>query len=186
MVVRIPIHGRSIRIGKLMPILIRRCVAGLLAGAILFASTGITPVWVPPVEQPAVTSDSDEGFFCKDHQCGCQTAEMCRTHCCCRGTVAASSPQPAARSCCADQKAGTDKPVVSTTTPETAGLRLVIQSAECAGRGTFWLMKSLCWVLQPECLTFHLPMDQDSLDTQVAASRDQINLPPEPPPPRAC
>jgi len=178
--------GLSSGRGKLMPTLTHRCMVCLLAGVILFASLGIAPVWVPPAYQSPDPRISDESFACKDHQCGCQNAATCRAHCCCHRPVAAASPQHAARSCPAHGKAEAPSPVASITASGAGSPRLVIQSTECAGNDPFWLLKSLCWVLQFEPPTIHLLTKQGSLCTQVTALCDQINLSSEPPPPRAC
>jgi hypothetical protein len=168
--------------------LIHRCMACLLTGAMLFASIGIAPVWLLPPERFAGTSDSDEWFPCKGHHCGCRNAEMCRAHCCCYPVAVAPAPQPAVRSCCTHEQAGAHKPVVSLPATKTASPGLAIRSAECAGLGAFWVMQYSSFGLVPQLERFslYLPMNQDTLDTQVAAVHDQTNLSPEPHPPPAC
>ena len=181
-----PRAGLRERTGESMPSWIRQCVACLLAGVIPFASSGITPVWICPARQSAIPSDSGEWFPCRDHGCGCQNAETCRTRCCCRRTVVAPPPRPAARSCCTHEEVVAQQPAVSTTPPRAGGLRPVFQSPECGGRDAFGLIKSSCWVVQYEPIGLHPPTDQGTLDTAVTVVNDQINLSPEPPPPRAC
>jgi hypothetical protein len=167
--------------------LIHRGLACLLAGAMLFASIGIEPVWILPPEQSSGTSDSDEWFPCQSHHCGCRNAAMCRVHCCCFKTADARAPQPAVKSCCAHEQTRDHTPVVSIPANRAASPTLAIRSAECAGRDAFWVMhSSFCWVQQFERFKLHLPMNQDILDAQVAAIHDQTHLSPKPHPPPVC
>lgn len=51
-------------------------------------------VGVPVPSASTFTTTADENFPCKNHGCGCRTAEMCRTACCC------FKPEPVTTSCC--------------------------------------------------------------------------------------
>lgn len=162
--------------------LLRTILVCLLIGAVLCASTGISLV---PLRKP-VASASDEWFPCKDHGCGCISAEMCRTHCCCRKP--APTPKPARKSCCAHESADVPAQPQETSASHSSGTswHLVIQSASCSGRDSGWLMKSVAWTFQFHQCEIPPSTSVEWVEVAGVTVPSSLSLPPEPLPPRGC
>lgn len=164
----------------------RFCVF-LLGGALLFASTGLTPFWRVPAVGSAAPDEAGEWFPCRDHHCGCVDAAMCRTHCCCYPKSAPPVGKPAGGSCCStseEDSKETDTRAPARECGAPSG-RLVIRSAECAGRSMFWVLTAFCCHLPPPRFVFERPVRRAPVDLAVPVLTDQTFLPPDPPPPRA-
>ena len=163
----------------------RRCLPFLLAGAILFASVGLSPVWAPVPQPVAGPTDSGEWFPCKDHHCGCLNAEMCRTQCCCHLTWPSAEPVPPKKPCCSHKQSEPERPIAADASPPASGVTLAMQSAGCAGRAPGWVAtKVACWLVQHTAVVLRVPLPVERSDTHVVAVRPQASLRPEPPPPR--
>lgn len=121
-------------------------------------------------------ADTDEWYPCKDHGCGCSSAEICRTNCCCFP----KQPVEKESSCCdADHR---DEP--KTEEPH-AKFTLVIRAASCSGDRALWVLKHLSW---------QLPQSVASIESQQETFKSLCILRPffsqsrpalDPPPPRA-
>jgi len=126
----------------------------------------------PEPERSARLAGEDEDYPCKHHRCGCLTAEMCRTHCCCF---------PHVPKCC-HASSKTHRITPSEPRPLT-GVGLVIKSLSCSGAAWNWSALVID-VIGPamECLQF-LPQITE-LVRIPEISIDQITLEPSIPPPR--
>lgn len=119
-----------------------RLVVAHLIGAMLFASLGISIVPTGGrMTDFAALADAD--FPCAGHGCGCVTAEMCRTACCC-AKPAPSACHAAASTC--HSPAQPQPPASDELDDATSGESHVrgwtIRSASCAGRD-HWLARHL-------------------------------------------
>ncbi len=110
-----------------------RATAIFLSLAMLSLSIGI------PLPRPMPQKD-DEDFPCRYHACGCLTAEMCRTHCCCH-LKPGSQPKKVA-ACCQKKKTETssccktkNKTCQKTddTQKSSRGSEIIISALQCNG-----------------------------------------------------
>ena len=107
----------------------RKLACILVSIAILTASVG-----VPITGVPAAVDLGGEDFPCRNHGCGCQNAEMCRTQCCCFGP---STPKPVVSdkpdSCCSAKKTPRSVACSSAKSPNNEKTRFAFRSAGCSG-----------------------------------------------------
>lgn len=177
-------------------------VYGLIL-AVWMSSSGLSVVAVQVAgEAGRVMGVGGGDFPCAGRGCGCVSAQMCQTQCCCRSprTKPAPAPESKPTSCCPLTAMQTtpalcpaDQPEDSPTDPSTdhlhnqeqqTGFRVVIRSPECAGL-VAWLMA--------KGATIHLPSPPVALTlwplvAQLAVEwggePTSLRLTPEPPPPR--
>lgn len=113
--------------------LARRICGGILCVVFACAVIGI-PIPVSP--QGMLVSDED--FPCRDHNCGCLNAEMCRTSCCC---AIPSVDAEIAESCC---KGGSedcsDAPGACEEASDSDAQVAVIRALSCRGLTLDWVM----------------------------------------------
>jgi hypothetical protein len=95
------------------------------------AVTGI-PV---PMPRP-VPALSDEDFPCRNHACGCLSAAMCRTACCCEKSVAVvvrePTPEPE-HSCCQAKTSEAEPPPKNASEPTAPEGVPVLTALSCQG-----------------------------------------------------
>lgn len=125
----------------------------MTASSCLIGTIGIPVIPILPIV--------DEEFPCRDHGCGCLSAEMCRTRCCCRKSVHPSSaterphahPAPphnrkAGKSCCT-LNSRSESPVESRAGRHPGNIRERILSPAtplgCQGIKTFWASVLTFW-----------------------------------------
>lgn len=129
---------------------------------------------------PARLVRPDDDFPCRYHGCGCLTAEMCRTDCCCTPTKKIETTK---KSCCSDKTSETcdqteDQNVTESTT-------VVIGALKCKGQAGKWL--SLPPTLN--LTAFLSTIDADSGEPSFHIVRGLYSLtdiPPPSPPPRSA
>ena len=164
----------------------RLAVAHLIA-ATLFASLGVSIV--PVIDRAgAVASAGDADFFCAGHGCGCLTAEMCRTACCCvKPAPVAAACHDAAPTCHMTVTPQADAaPGDEADAADDAPVRgWTIRSASCAGRD-HWMVRHLLihWVpATPRPMTASQPLvGLVAIADPIEFSVDSPAL--DPPPPR--
>lgn len=90
---------------------------------------------------PQSIPGGDEDFPCKDHGCGCTTALMCRTACCCAKPAVKTKIETAkpAGGCCSTKHDNRQKAPKS---------RWAIQAASCQGLSATW--SGLGLIVPPE------------------------------------
>lgn len=148
--------------------LAKRFIASFTGLTFLASSIGM------PV--PEFSEKAAEDYPCRDHACGCRTAEMCRTHCCC------FKPKPIT-SCCKSKKTPL-KCAVPQPRNEGRSLCLVIRALDCKGLTAFWV--SLGAIFPPLVTVVDL-RPRASGDRVLPAPNDLqplAYLQPEKPPPR--
>lgn len=113
------------------------CLLLLMVPILMLASSDISLVAVTTISdsisRPQISQD--QSFPCKGHACGCITAEICRSNCCCFGFSHCQSNRSPA--------------VESEHSNANIGFRLVMKSASCSGRDIVSLaMKTMFWVAE--------------------------------------
>jgi hypothetical protein len=176
--------------------ILRLPLALLLTAAVWLASVGVTAI---RLETPATGPlDAREWFPCIDHGCGCQSAEMCRTACCCRPVAlpaarAQKAPPAATASstCCASSGGSTPAPAdrgESTLKPVRAerahgSAPIILRSARCSGRQLLLSFGVLHWLAPGNTLdTWLRPTSRSVLPAPAALTSLSLAL--DPPPPR--
>lgn len=145
----------------------RRTVASITGLALLAGTIGI------PVPEFSYKSNAD--YPCRDHACGCKTAKMCRTHCCC------FKPKPITS--CGKSKKTALKCAVPQRRAEGRSLVLVARALQCQGLIAFL---SLGAIFPPPVTVVDLrPHESGDLVPVVPHDlRPLAYLQPEKPPPR--
>jgi hypothetical protein len=162
---------------------LRQASVVLLIGAVFSWSAGITLVVPHSSEHPAGVHESDEWFSCKGHGCGCTSAEICRTSCCCRRPIA---PPESAKSYCPGEATEAGRKRTKASAADATGVKLVIRSPSCAGRSAFWVLTFACPPVRLDRFVFHLRVSPERPDAHELVIRDLFTLTPDPPPPREC
>jgi len=125
---------------------------------------------------PSFVPRGDADFPCRGHNCGCDSAEMCRTNCCCFPAFS----QKKQSSCCGSSS---DDACDSGDDDVDLSLTVVIGALKCRGEAGKWL--SL-----PPTLTTSLDLTFEKTPTTELHSHVVAKVPinrdlqPEPPPPR--
>ena len=150
-----------------------KTMACLLAASILPASLGLNAV---PRPAPPGSSDEDD-YPCKGHACGCITAAICRTDCCC---------QPKAPSCCGTSSHA--RPAVAMQGPATGkparpSAELTLRAPGCWGWDAWSFEKESSWlgptpVVINVCVGIVAAVSPETLPFRSAYQA------PAPPPPR--
>ncbi len=151
--------------------LVRRSLALGLVVATVLASSGIVLVVQRPHPAPAY---SDEWFPCKAHLCGCVSAEMCRTSCCCDKKEIRAAATLAKGGCCSHH----DEAQTS--------VALSIRSPGCSGGTDFQFVKASFWIVpfaRFEPRLFVNPSRPAVLSVAIPKSESLL---PDHPPPRDC
>jgi len=87
---------------------------------VFLATTGIP--------MPSGFEIADEDFPCRYHGCGCLSAEMCRTQCCC------VKPAPTAKGCCSRPAPLANRDAdAEETTDNSPSFVVTIRALECKG-----------------------------------------------------
>jgi hypothetical protein len=150
-----------------------KITACLLAATILPASLGLN--MVPRPAPPGTAGDED--YPCKGHVCGCITAAICRTSCCCH---------PKEPSCCSGSSHA--QPAVVTQGPPaekpprpTAELALRVPG--CWGWDAWSFAKESTWLgPMPTATTMYIGIAPSA--SCEAVSFHSTHTAPDPPPPR--
>lgn len=154
--------------GRIFPI-----IAWVNCVTILLVTTGI------PL--PAGHAKTDEEFPCRNHGCGCRSAEMCRKHCCCfKHKSAHKSPHgcPMGKHATADDRNKREQ-------SRTSG-GLIISALECKGLaiGLFTARITLFLDAHVALRLMHLP-DAGKQDALRETSVSQSTVEPLDSPPRS-
>ncbi|QNN23215.1 hypothetical protein HED60_13355 [Planctomycetales bacterium ZRK34] len=152
--------------------LIRVVATGVLVAAVAFASTGFHMAVIDP--QAGQIADSGEWYPCKGHHCGCVSAEMCRTACCCGMSESEPAPEPETESCCAEPEA--PEPTVTMT----------IQSAKCHGRDLTLMLAAITWTSDRPTSAMSKPAPTGYAHAPSTLFVDLVDALIDPPPPRAA
>lgn len=180
------------------PICLHRASVAVLAGAVLFASLGLRMV---PTTSPIGRAESDEWYPCKDHHCGCVSALMCQTHCCCfpaskltdnRSECASAFPADKAtqhdasesqpRSCCVAKRDAS--PPECSSDSNASSYSLVVQSPACSGESSKITASSQFWIA-PVIANLEFTSAPGFKPWSVLKdSPSSADLTPDPPPPR--
>lgn len=104
-------------------VLRQKLTASILTCAFVAASVGF------PL--PALPIRGDAEFPCRDHGCGCYSAEMCRTNCCCYPAIS----RPEKPSCCSQNEPAA---CAENESDADAGLIVVIGALKCRGEAGKW------------------------------------------------
>lgn len=149
----------------------RRISTILFTGMFLTATIGLPG---GTIFAPAGSED----FPCRGHGCGCVSAEMCRTNCCCVKKVA---PTKTGKSCCRTKLARSDSEP-GLTTPEKPASAANLTPIQCKGQSVHWVALS---VPVHESQLSHLlpPLEQQGLisatyDDMIAQTDRQPTIPP--------
>lgn len=113
----------------------------------------------------------DEHFPCRDHGCGCTSALMCKTACCCVKPVVEKPKLPG--SCCSAKKESTKQK-----------MGWVIGATECQGLSATWSGLGLIVPPSPENVLYGLVQHNVSALPTDQVFHQLAGLPVEPPPPR--
>lgn len=165
--------------------------------AVWLSSSGLSLVAVGVSDElVAATAAATADFPCAGHHCGCVSAEMCRSHCCCFPSQSEPEPEPEPQApSCHLPAPNQPEPTGDSDAPEDekqddekqeSQYRLVIRSAECAGR-TAWLLANPLYIPMESRPALELKWPLTAVLT-LAANRTPASssLSPEPPPPRRC
>lgn len=151
--------------------LIRHIPVFALIVAMVVASSGVVLV----ARLPSLPrSRTDEWFACKDHLCGCISAEMCRTNCCCDKLAIRPVAEHAKGSCCEHD----DEKQVEVS--------VAIHSAGCSGVADFEFVKAAFWIIPIARFEPRLFLSPSRPVEAPAVFPESLTLLPDPPPPRAC
>ncbi len=151
---------------------LQRCLMLLMVPVLMLASSGISLVPVTTI------SDLDSGsqisqeqwYPCKDHACGCISAEVCRSSCCCfQLSHCKSNRSPA---------------VESKHLSEKINFRLVIKSASCSGRDIVSLtIKTMFWIAEVPSSSV-VTYSNICHRIEVTSTYNSLGISPDPPIPR--
>ncbi len=128
---------------------------------------------------PELGPQGGEDFPCKDHGCGCTSALMCRTACCCvkQPAVETNKPEPTG-GCCSTKK----------TTEKSKPQRVswVIGAANCQGLNAIWVSLGMVALPQDGQIACQLARHiiRDIPRDQSMHSLNTIQI--DPPPPQSC
>jgi len=129
---------------------------------------------------PHFTLPADEDYPCRHHACGCLTAEICRTSCCCFPTKTVSS-------CCSSTQGNPDECDEAADTPaeEERGVDILVNALTCQGANSFWIHLGVD-LSPPSKITGVVPYVSGERFVLPGESTPKgFDLEPEPPPPRA-
>lgn len=145
---------------------------------VLLSSTGVSVSFVFASVQTS-TTQSSEWFPCKGHGCGCDSAEMCRTNCCCFP----KAQTPSQPSCCSGKTKSTNE--TESDASKSQGL-VVMRSRECSGMPTGALLFTIGqWQAEPAAndnMIPDLPAQLINLSTDAPITSASLLI--DPPPPR--
>jgi hypothetical protein len=161
-------------------------VAALMVG-VLWSSTGLSLFMECTHLASSARYEGGEGdegneewYPCKDHGCGCISAQMCRTNCCCEKDepeqVVVEKAAEEDSCCAADEAQVTDS-------GGDEAVRIVLQSPRCSGRDPSRMLVVPVWLHEPIADVIAL---SPTVFVCVAVHRDpgSLSMEPEPPPPR--
>lgn len=168
------------RVGKrsvqAMTTVARGSLVFVMMAALLLTSTGtsLVPVTARSDSSAAAQAQSEEWYPCKGHACGCISAEVCLTNCCCR------KPSGVHRGSTVYE----DLAVGTVPSNGRPSFRLVIQSASCAGRDACLTLKPVVCIVEPlrvlvvsDLVVHYKPVEPSSIYISRTVSPDS-------PPPR--
>lgn len=167
---------------------VRVAFVGMLILTILVASMGLG---IAAPDRDAGNVASGEWFPCRNHGCGCVSAEMCRNHCCC---FKPEKPKPAPptkppRPCCATQEVEqTPKPKQpqEQNTDANDGVMMVIRSAACHGRDLTLVFVVPTWTFEASVRDMDMPPVIFQLSPYCPIFADLTTIDIDPPPPRCA
>ncbi len=151
---------------------LQRCLLLLMVPILMLASSGISLVPVTTISDSISRSQisKDQSFPCKGHACGCITAEICRSSCCCfQFSHCQSNRSPA---------------VESEHSNANIGFRLVMKSASCSGRDIVSLtIKTMFWIAESPSSPI-ATYSNLCYRIKITSTYNSLEISPDPPVPR--
>ncbi len=151
---------------------LQRCLLLLMVPILMLASSGISLVPVTTNSDSISRSQisKDQSFPCESHACGCITAEICRSSCCCfQFSHCKSNRSPA---------------VESKHLSEKINFRFVIKSASCSGRDIVSLtIKTMFWIAETPSSSV-VTYSNICHRIEVTSTYNSLGISPDPPIPR--
>ena len=144
-----------------------------LTSSILLLAFAAASIGFP---MPSFVPRGDADFPCRGHNCGCDSAEACRTNCCCFPAFS----QKTQSSCCGSQSSDLCDDTVSDA---DSSFTIVIGALNCRGEAGKWLS------LPPTLTTGRLIVCDNAPEIERHPPINStipivFDLQPEPPPPR--